>query len=153
MKKKLGLLVLLLLIVFGTVACGKNSGKPQQEFAYVPQFLSYDASYDYLTAVAQEEDTLYLLGSRWEEETGLQSTYLYIYDLMENTGREGAVDMGNNANISHMAIGADGSLLAIVNNYEYITNDEGDIIDGKSSLELCKLSNSYKSRTINYHFI
>ena len=139
MNRKFTFIIVLCMLIFGITACGKG-GDPAKEYAYVPEYAEFDVKFDYIGAAISDGDILYMLGSSWEEETGLQSTYLYQYDLLNGTNKEVQLQQGENANISQMAIGADGKLLAVVNNYEYITNDAGEIVDAKSTLELQTLS-------------
>lgn len=140
MKKKIWLILVIAIMILGLGACGKNSGEPAKEFAFVPEYIDFEVAFNYLSAVTADGDILYLQGNSWDEESGKQNVYLYKYDLLNGTNQELSLGLGENASISQMAIGSDGNLLAVVNNYEYITDDAGEIIDAKYNLELQTLS-------------
>ena len=140
MIKKIWLMLISCIMILGLSACGKTGGETAKEFAYVPEYVNFDVSYDYLSSVTAAGDTLYLQGESWDEESGKQNVYLYAYDLLGGTNKEIPLNLGENASISQIAVGSDGNLLAIINNYEYITDDSGEIIDAKYTLELQTLS-------------
>lgn len=139
MKRRFFGIIVLCILIFGITACGKGGGS-EKEFAYVPEYLEFDMNFDYIASVAADGDLIYLLGNSWEEETGQQTTYLYECDLVGKANREMILDLDETTNIFQLAVGADGNLLAVVNRHEYITDDAGEIVDAKNTLELQTLS-------------
>lgn len=139
MKRRRLTIILLCMLILGLTACGKEASDTK-EFAYVPEYVAFEGNIDYVGSVATLENILYILGSRWEEASGQQSTYLYEYNLATGSNREMLLHLEETANISQLAIAPDGNLIAVVNHYEYITDDAGEIIDAANTLSLQTLS-------------
>ena len=140
MKKSLLAIIILGVMLFGFTGCRKGNDAPAKEYAHVAEYTEFAASFDYVSALACQQDTLSVVGSSWDEETGVQSTSLCLYDFATGSLKELPLTLGENAHISQIAVANDGNLFTIVNNNEYIMNEAGEITDVKNTLELQTLS-------------
>ena len=124
MKKSLLAIIILGVMLFGFTGCRKGNDAPAKEYAHVAEYTEFAASFDYVSALACQQDTLSVVGSSWDEETGVQSTSLCLYDFTTSSLKELPLTLGEDAHISQIAVANDGNLFSIVNNNEYeVTKD------------------------------
>ncbi len=122
--------------------CGKGggAGDGRPEYVYVPEYVEMDMECDYISSLASSGDDVFLSVSKWDEETGFTTNYLYRYNMNENKATRLSLELPENSDVSGMAPGADGSLIMIVNNNTFEMDEEGNVKDSKSIMEIWKVS-------------
>lgn len=145
LKKVLGAAAGLMLLIAVLSGCGKEEkqgGQSGKEFVYVPEYANLAVSCDYMNSITAAGDYIYFTGDTYaEEEGGEYRSSLYQYNLLENQVKElMKLDEKSNKSLSSMAVAQDGNLVAVFNNYEDVTDENGEVIDSKSTLELCRIS-------------
>lgn len=122
--------------------CGKGerAGDGRPEYVYVPEYMEMDMECDYISCLAGSGDDVFLSVSEWDEETGFNTNYLYRYDMNENKATRLSLEMPENSSVSGMAPGADGSLIMIVNCNTFEMDEEGNVADSKSTMEIWNVS-------------
>lgn len=126
MKK--GMIVLLAgLMLTGLTACGKGGGSDEtqtkKEFYYLPEYKNLQIDVNYVNNVLAQGDTLFLIGSSWDEEKGQESSKMYRYELLSDTCKEMILPLPENASVQRAVVDSEGNLLMIVNRYEQITGE------------------------------
>lgn len=148
-SRKIGMAVILaglFMTVFS--GCGKSDDAPQnekREFVYVPEYVQLAMECDYINSVAAAGDNVFICADSYGED---YSSTLYQYNLLENKVEKQLITLDEktdgsdmvNTNLGSMTVGPDGNLLMILNHYEYITDENEEIIDSKLNMELCKIS-------------
>ncbi len=147
-KSRFAALVLVAAMMTLTLAgcrkSGGNSGAGTKDgFVYVPEYIQIDFGLNSenmnVNDTAAVSDSLYLIVSSWGEETG--SEYgLYQYNFTDGTTERLPLDMGENDYIGRMTATPDGNLAAIVNKVTYEMDENGEITDYSSMMELRKIS-------------
>ena len=147
-RNKFAALVLVLVMMALTLAgCRKSGGNSdtgtRDGFVYVPEYIQIDFGLNSenmnVSDTAAVSDSLYLIVSSWGEETG--SEYgLYKYNFADGTTERLPLDMGENDYIGRMTATPDGNLAAIVNKTTYEMDENGEITDYSSMMELRKIS-------------
>ena len=147
-RNKFAALVLVLVMMALTLAgCRKSGGNSdtgtRDGFVYVPEYIQIDFGLNSenmnVSDTAAVSDSLYLIVSSWGEETG--SEYgLYKYNFADGTTERLPLDMGENDYIGRMTATPDGNLVAIVNKTTYEMDENGEITDYSSMMELRKIS-------------
>lgn len=136
MKKTIVLLLGFILAVL-TAGCGnsKTEGN-KKEFYYVPEYRELAFDVNYVSSLAASEDTLYLIGNLWDEDTYETSTKFMAYQLSDGSYKEVIMPLKENENIQWLFHTNEGKLFAICSSFE--SND----ITGeyKESYELAELS-------------
>jgi len=122
--------------------CGKDGGREEDTggYVYVPEYVEMDVECNYINSVAAVRDQVFLNTMSWNEDTGESTNALYRYDVTAGKGEVLPLVLDENSNVSGMAGGADGSLLMVVNTYTYEEDENGEVTDYESKLELWKVS-------------
>lgn len=127
--------------------CRKSDGNSDNDtkdgFVYVPEYIQIDFGLNSenmnVSDTAAVSDSLYLVVSSWGEETG--SEYgLYKYNFADGKTERLPLDMGENDYLGRLTATPDGNLAAIVNKSTYETDENGEITDYSSVMELRKIS-------------
>lgn len=124
--------------------CGKRDGEGtgQDESktgsVYVPEYAQFNIECDYMDSAVAAGDTLFVNAATWDEENGYQGG-IYQYDLMENEAQLLYEEKGNH-NIYGMIVNPDGSLTVVEGSDNYAYDDNGEIVDNKPELTLCRIS-------------
>lgn len=113
-------------VICGAVGCGKGGGEQREkkEFYYVPEYVDLALDVNYIQQSLAMGDELYLIGEKWDEDTGESSTTLYRYQLATGEQKQVSVDLSGNSSISQMAANSAGNLLMIVQTYEPVFEDD-----------------------------
>lgn len=109
------------------------------EFVYVPEYVQIDFGLNSenmnVNDTAAVSDSLFLIVSSWGEETG--SEYgLYKYSFTDGKTERLPLDMGENDYVSSMTVAPEGNLAAIINHNTYEMDENGEITNYSSTLEL-----------------
>ncbi len=122
--------------------CGKGSGSEEETsgYVYVPEYVEMDVECNYINSVAAVGDDVFMNTVSWNEETGESSNALYKYDMLEGKGEVLPLALDENSNVNGMVGTADGNLLMVVNIYSYEQDENGEITDYHSEMELWKVS-------------
>lgn len=127
--------------------CRKSDGNSDNDtkdgFVYVPEYIQIDFGLNSenmnVSDTAAVSDSLYLVVSSWGEETG--SEYgLYKYNFADGKTERLPLDMGENDYLGRLTATPDGNLAAIVNKSTYETDENGEITDYSSVMELRKIA-------------
>lgn len=127
--------------------CRKSDGNSDNDtkdgFVYVPEYIQIDFGLNSenmnVSDTAAVSDSLYLVVSSWGEETG--SEYgLYKYNFADGKTERLPLDMGENDYLGRLTATPDGNLAAIVNKSTYETDENGEITDYSSIMELRKIA-------------
>lgn len=127
--------------------CRKSDGNSDNDtkdgFVYVPEYIQIDFGLNSenmnVSDTAAVSDSLYLVVSSWGEETG--SEYgLYKYNFADGSTERLPLDMGENDYLGRLTATPDGNLAAIVNKSTYETDENGEITDYSSVMELRKIA-------------
>lgn len=145
MKKNLK--PLLMAVLAGTLmlalsGCGKSDDTQNQieGDVYVPEYAQLAIECDYIGKVAAEGDNVFLSTGIYDEESGQSIYSIYKYDMAENKADKLAFECNENTYIQGMAVNADGNLMLISNHDDYTMDENGDIIDAQSVIELNTIS-------------
>lgn len=78
--------VMLFILSAALSGCGKGdgAGDGRPEYVYVPEYVEMDMECDYISSLASSGDDVFLSVSKWDEETGFTTNYLYRYNMNEN---------------------------------------------------------------------
>ncbi len=145
-KKGLAAAAGLMMLVAALSGCGKDrkqdgTAENGREFVYVPEYADLAVSCDYINSVTAAGDYIYFVGDSYSGENDEYRGVLYRYNLLENQAQEiMELDEKSNKNLSSMAVTQDGNLVAVFSKYEDVTDESGEIVDSKSTLELCRIS-------------
>lgn len=140
-------LLILVMMVSAFAGCGKsnknNDGGTGDGFVYAPEYtqIDFDLSGENVnvsdtTAVS---DSLYLVVSSWGEETGTEYG-LYKYSFADGKTEQFPLDMGENDYIGRLTATPDGNLAVLVNKTTYEMDENEEITDYSSVMELRKIS-------------
>ncbi len=133
-------------LLAGLSGCkGKEPQKEEgetKEFVYVPEYVDIDIECDYIYAMAAVGDELYMNAVAWDDEEDERHEFLYKYNMLESKGEQLPIALEGDYNVAGMAMGSDGNLLMAVSRYEYDTDENGEITDSRSTLELITVSPS-----------
>ncbi len=110
--------------------CGKKDDGaegPADGYVYVPEYAQMELACDYIDSnrMVVSGDDLFIFAEEYDEEAGRSARSLYKYDLLENKGEKLPVEIGENCYVNNMALGSDGNLFLIVDNYIAGENDAG----------------------------
>lgn len=114
-------------MIFSTEGCGGNGGEQQREkreFYYVPEYVDIKLDVNYIQQSLAIGDELYLVGEKWDDESGESSTLLYRYQLTTGEQSQVNVDMVKGSSVSQMAVNSKGNLVMLVSRYEPVYEDE-----------------------------
>lgn len=141
-------LVLTLVMVTLTLAGCKRTGGDSDDgtkdgFVYVPEYMQIDFGLNSenmnVSDTAAVADSLYLIVSSWGEET--KSEYgLYKYNFTDGKTERFPLNMGENDYVSRMTVTPEGNLVAVINNNTYDMDENGEITNWSSMLELREIS-------------
>ena len=147
-SNKFVVLILAFVMITLTLAGCRRSGGDAADgtkdgFVYVPEYIQIDFGLNsenmYVSDTTAVADSLYLIVSSWGEETG--SEYgLYKYNFTDGKTERLPLDMGENDYVSRMTAMPDGNLAAIINNNTYDMDENGEITNYSSILELRVIS-------------
>lgn len=149
MKKSIFYVMMIGVLVTMLFGCGKGNGPSGEDgiretkregTVYVPEYAQVAFECDYIDHIAAMGDTIFASTSSWDEETNQRSVYLYQYDLMENKAQQLPIELDENSSIYGMAASADGILTMVIGHYEYIRDENDEIIDATSTMELRRIS-------------
>lgn len=136
----------MLVMAAALFGCGKEkkTGDDGKKFVYVPEYVKLAVECDYMNSITAAGDSVYFVGDTYgTEDGGEHQSILYRYDLLENQAKElMTLDEESNQNLSSMAVTQDGNLAAVFMKYEDITDESGEPVDSRSTLELCRISAS-----------
>ena len=122
--------------------CGKeDTGETQQKpegLVYVPEYaeLFETNDGDYIYAAAASGDNLFICAQNWDEEAQTSSNFIYKYNIMDGTNTKIPMDIGEDCSVSTMAIGTDGDLYMVANRNTYEEDENGEMTNWSSSVEL-----------------
>lgn len=135
------LTAMLMAVLFG---CGKNETQDKVEGeVYVPEYKQLAIESDYINTAAVAGDRVFLYSVTYADENDQNSNYgnfIYKYDMLENKAEKLAYEIDENSSVSGMAINADENLALVVNHYEYIMDEEGNVTDTEENMELTVIS-------------
>ncbi|MCM1125985.1 MAG: extracellular solute-binding protein [Lachnospiraceae bacterium] len=139
--------VILILTMLATVLAGcKKTGDNEEKkdgTVYIPEYIELDfgmsnESVNVSDAVAIQ-DVLYLDVSSWSEEGGRENG-LYKYNPADGKMERFPLDLGENDYLSRMTPMPDGNLAMLIERNTYEMDENGEITDYSSELELRMVS-------------
>ena len=146
-KKLVTIFLTLAMTALALSGCKKSGDSEDEskkkEFAYVPEYLQVDfgissENMNVSSAVACG-DVLYLVVSSWGEDSGSQFS-LYKYNVAEKKTEKFPLEIGENDYINQMAATPEGNLAVMLNRTSYDTDENGEISNYSSRIELKVLS-------------
>ncbi len=132
----------MMMLLFG---CGKGEDEQSNTkgYVWVSEYADFNVEKcDWLDKVVSLGDECFFSTSLYDEENEKSVTTLYKYNLLENKAEKLNFGMEENSSIYGMAVNADGNLVMLVNQYEYIEDEEGNVTDVNSNMQLCTVSPS-----------
>lgn len=133
-------------LMAGLFGCGKNKTEQDQtstgdEFVYVPEYQKLEVEAQYIDQMSSAGDDMYMSATNYDEESGQHSSIIYKYNLLENTSEKIAVDgMDEDTNVWNLLPSVDGNLVLMLNKYDYVMDDNGEVVDSNSKVELRRVS-------------
>lgn len=98
--------------------CGKkDTGESQKEFVYVPEYMEMNLECENIGPVVGVGDTLFIVGNSYDDDTQVQTNYMYKYNIMDQTREELSAELPQNSNVMQMTANQAGNILMIVNTY------------------------------------
>ncbi len=128
-RKIIGILLGMIMIA-GLAGCGKGSEETAvaKDFYYVPSYHELPIEADYIQSTVACQDSIYLLASTWNQETGENKSMMYCYAPLTGEMQEFPLMLAMGDSVQQMAVNASGNLLLLVQKYQMISPD-GEIID------------------------
>ena len=146
-KKMFWAVISMLIFMAVFSGCERNS-KPDsdsqsgnEEFVWAPEYVQLALNCDYIDYIASAGDTVFINADTHNENEGNISS-LYKYNLLDNKADLLPLELNANDNIRGIAVKQDGSLVLIINQYEYQMDENGEITDSKLSIEVRNISAS-----------
>lgn len=145
MKKFIAAAIVLgtmMMLLFG---CGKGEDTQNETkgYVWVSEYADFNVEKcDWLDKVVSLGDECFFSTSYYDEEKEQSVTTLYKYNLLENKAEKLNFGMEENSSVYGMAVNADGNLAILINQYEYIEDEEGNVTDVNSKMQLCTISPS-----------
>lgn len=146
-NNKFTALILAFVMITLTLAGCRKSGSDADDgtkdgFVYVPEYIQIDFGLNsenmHVSDTAAVADSLYLIVSSWGEEG---SEYgLYKYNFTDGKTERLPLDVGENDYVSKLTTTPEGDLVAIINNNTYDMDENGEISNYSSMLELRVIS-------------
>lgn len=128
------------MLLFG---CGKKEEQQSEAkgYVWVSEYADFNVEQcDWIDEIVSAGDECFFSTSLYDEEKEQSVTYLYKYNLLENTAEKLNMETEENTSIYGMAVNGEGNLTMLVNHYEYILDDSGEITDVESTMELRTVS-------------
>lgn len=135
-----GVLITVLVLTFA--GCGKSSNVQEGDAkgeVYVPEFMQLALDCDYVSTIVAAGDDVYMCAESYDEESG-QKISIYMYNMIENKAEKLGFEMAENSYVQGMEINEEGNLLLVISHSEYITDENDEIIDSKSTIEMSTVS-------------
>lgn len=132
----------MMMLLFG---CGKREEQQNEAegYVWVSEYADFNVEEcDWINEVITLGDECYFSTSRYDEEKEQSVTSLYKYNLLENKAEKLNFDLEENSSVYGMAVNADNNLAMLINQYEYIEDEEGNVTDVNSKMQLCIVSPS-----------
>lgn len=129
--KNMSALLVMGAVILGAVGCGKGGEQQREkrEFYYVPEYVKLDIDANYIQESLAVGDTLYLIGEKWDDETGTSSTSLYCYQLTDGKQSQMSLNMSDHSSVAQMTANSKGNLVMLVSTYEPVYEGD-DVSDG-----------------------
>lgn len=127
------------MVVLSLFGCGKREEQQNntKDYVWVSEYADFNVEKcDWIDNVVSLGDECFFSTSFYDEEKEASVTNLYKYDLLENKAEKLNFGMEENSSIYGMAVNADGNLAMLINQYEYIKDDEGNVTDVNSKIQL-----------------
>lgn len=146
-RKRILMLFLTLTLVALALAGCKKSGSPdeeteQKDYVYVPEYLQLDLGISSenmnVNSTVAYGDVLYMVVTSWDEEKGSESG-LYKYNMVEGKTEKLPIEFGENDYINRLAVTGEGMLVALVNRTSYDLDENGEVSNYSSSMELMQI--------------
>ena len=74
------------------------------------------------------------------DDTGENKNYLYKYNMIDKQMQEISIDLDTDSSISSMTVAPDGKLMILINRYTYEQDEEGNVTNAESAIELWDVS-------------
>ncbi len=145
MKKFIAAAIVLgtmMMLLFG---CGKSEEQNDDKkgYVWVSEYADFNVEKcDWLDEIVSLGDECFFSTSFYDEEQEKSVTTLYKYNLLENKAEKLGFGMEENSSVYGMAVNTDGNLAMLINQYEYIEDEEGNVTDVNSKMQLCTISPS-----------
>lgn len=131
---------MIMLALFG---CGRKEGTEgggKSGYVYVPEYVQIDIECDHIYDAVAAGDNLFLSGVSWNDDTGENKNYLYKYNMIDKQMQEISIDLDTDSSISSMTVAPDGKLMILINRYTYEQDEEGNVTNAESAIELWDVS-------------
>lgn len=146
-KKTVTIFLTLALAALALAGCKKSDGSADEtekkDYAYVPEYLQIDLGISSenmnVNSTVAYGDNLYLAVSSWDEENG-PAYGLYKYNMVDGKTEEFPLELGENDYINRLAVTADGNLAVMINRTSYELDENGEVTNYSSSMELKEIS-------------
>ena len=145
MKKFIAAAIVLETMMMLLFGCGKGEDTQNETkgYVWVSEYADFNVEKcDWLDKVVSLGDECFFSTSYYDEEKEQSVTTLYKYNLLENKAEKLNFGMEENSSVYGMAVNADGNLAILINQYEYIEDEEGNVTDVNSKMQLCTISPS-----------
>lgn len=142
-KKIVVAAIMLEVVMLFLSGCGKDEEQQnnKKDYVWVSEYADFNVEKcDWINEVVSLGDECFFSTSLYDEEKEQSVTNLYKYNLLENKSEKLNFGMEENSSIYGIAVNADGNLIMIVNQYEYIRDEEGNVTDVNSKMQLCVVS-------------
>ena len=139
MKKFIAAAIVLgtmMMLLFG---CGKGEDTQNETkgYVWVSEYADFNVEKcDWLDKVVSLGDECFFSTSYYDEEKEQSVTTLYKYNLLENKAEKLNFGMEENSSVYGMAVNADVNLAMLINHYEYIDDEEGNVTNVISKMQL-----------------
>lgn len=145
-RNKLTAVILILAVLAAALTGCKKSGNIEERedgVVYIPEYIELDFGmgneYVNVRDVTAIQDVLYLAAYSWGGE-GRQENGLYKYNPADGTMERFPLDLGENDYLTRMTPMPDGNLAMLIDRNTYEMDENGEITDYSSELELRTVS-------------